>query len=64
MLERMWYKVEYALKDSPKMADQLENCYDSKGVQSGLNGRNLDIILGEVGCICFFSPIHFLTAFV
>ena len=27
-LEGMWNKVEYALKDSRKIADQLEECYD------------------------------------
>ena len=30
VLEGMWNKVEYDLKDSPKMAGQLEECYDFK----------------------------------
>ena len=41
LLEGMWNKVEYALKDSPKLAGQLEECSDSKGMQSALNGRTL-----------------------
>ena len=39
VLEGMWNKVEYSLKDSRKTADQLEECSDSKVVKSGLNGR-------------------------
>ena len=35
----MWNKVEYALKDSQKAAGQLEECFDSKEMQSVLNGR-------------------------
>ena len=31
VLERMWNKVDYALKDSRKMAGQLEECSDSEG---------------------------------
>ena len=38
LLEGMWNKVEYALKDSRKLAGQLEECSDSKGIQSVLNG--------------------------
>ena len=40
LLEVMWNKVESALKDSREMAGQLEDCYDSKGLKSVLNGRN------------------------
>ena len=39
LLEGMWDKVEYALKDSQKSAGQLEECFDSKVMQSVLNGR-------------------------
>ena len=64
VLEGMWNKVEYYLKDSRKLAGQLEECFDSKGVQSGLNGRTLNIIKVNVGCICFLSTMNFLTSFV
>ena len=46
------------------MAGQLEDCSDSRVVQSGLNGRTFKYHFGEVGFICFLSPIHFLTDFV
>ena len=46
LLEGMWDKVEYALKDSKKSAGQLEECYDSKLMQSVFNVRTLDIIFG------------------
>ena len=39
LLEGMWDKVEYALKDSKKSAGQLEECSDSKVMQSVFNGR-------------------------
>ena len=48
VLEGMWNEVEYALKDSRKMSGQLKECSDSKVMKSVLNGRNLNIILGEV----------------
>ena len=35
----MWNKVEYALKDSQKLAGQLEECSYSKGMKNVLNGR-------------------------
>ena len=35
----MWNKLEYVLKDSQKSVCQLEECSDSKGMQSFLNGR-------------------------
>ena len=35
----MWNKVEYALNDSQKAAGRLEECSDSKVMQSLLNGR-------------------------
>ena len=63
LLEGMWYKVEYALKDSKKSAGQLEECSDSKVMQSVFNGRTLNTIFGWVGFICFLNPIHFLTDF-
>ena len=37
VIEGMWDKVKYALKDLQKLSGQLEECSDSKGVQSGLN---------------------------
>ena len=46
LLEVMWYKVEYALKDSKKPAGQLEECSDSKVMQSVFNGRTLNTIFG------------------
>ena len=39
LFEGMWNKIKYALKDSQKLAGQLEECYDSKGIQSVLIGR-------------------------
>ena len=35
----MWNKVDYTLKDSPKSACQLEDCSDTKVMQSILNER-------------------------
>ena len=46
LLEGTHNKVEYVLKYIQKLADQLEDCSDSKGVQSVLNGGTLRIILG------------------
>ena len=46
LLEGMWDKVEYALKDSKKSAGQLEECSDSKVIQSVFNGRTLNTIFG------------------
>ena len=46
LLEGMWDKVEYALKDSKISAGQLEECSDSKVMQSVFNGRNLNTIFG------------------
>ena len=43
-LEGMWDKLEYALKDSKKSAGQLEECSDSRVVQSVFNGRTLNTI--------------------
>ena len=63
LLERIRNKVEYGLKDSKKVACQLEESSYSKRMKNVLNGRTLNIILGEVGFICFLSPINFLTAF-
>ena len=37
VIEGMWNKVDYSLKDSRKMAGQLEECSDSKVTQSVLN---------------------------
>ena len=39
LLEVIWNKVEYYLKDPQKAAGQLEDCSDSKLTQSVLNGR-------------------------
>ena len=66
LLEGMWNKVEYDLKDSRKPAGQLEECSGSKIMQSVFNGRTFKYHLGggRVGCIYFHSPINFLTAFV
>ena len=44
LLEGMWDKVEYALKDSKKSASQLEECSHSKVMQKLFNGRNLNTI--------------------
>ena len=41
LLEGIWNKIDYYLRDSQKLAGQLEECHDSKGMQSVLNGRNL-----------------------
>ena len=38
LLEVMWNKVEYSLKDLRRVAGQVEECSDSKGMQSVLNG--------------------------
>ena len=46
MLEVMWNKVEYALKDSRKIAGQLEECSDSKVIQSVLNGQTFKYNFG------------------
>ena len=64
LLEEMCNEVEYDLKALQESAGQLEECSDSKGMNSVLNGSTLNIILGEAVFICFLSPINFLTAFV
>ena len=46
VLELMWNKLEYALNNSQKMAGQLEECYDSKGMQSVLIGRSFKYYFG------------------
>ena len=46
LLEGMWNKVEYALKDSRKLAGQLEECSDSKLMISELNGRTVKYYFG------------------
>ena len=46
LLEEMWDKVEYALKDSKKSAGQLEECSDSKVMPGLFNGGNLNTIFG------------------
>ena len=60
----MCNKVEYALKESRKMAGQLEECSNSKGMQSVFNGSTFKYHFGEVVFICFLSPISFLADFV
>ena len=47
LLEGMWYKVDYTLKDSPKLACQLEDCSDSKVIQSIFNERTFKYHSGE-----------------
>ena len=64
VLEGMWNKVDFSLRDSRKMTGQLEECYDSKVMQSVLNGRTFKYHFGEGGFVCFLSPINFLTYFV
>ena len=39
MIEGIWNKVDYDFKYSRKAAGQLEECCDSKGMQSVLDGR-------------------------
>ena len=39
LLERIWNKVDYALKDSQKLVGHIEECSNSKVMQIGLNGR-------------------------
>ena len=46
VLEGMWNTVDYALKDSRKMAGQLEECSDSKVMQSVLNVRPFEYNFG------------------
>ena len=41
LLEDLWNKVEYALKYSQKLSGPLEECSNSKVMQSVLNGSNL-----------------------
>ena len=43
---RIGDKVEYDLRDSKKSAGQLEECSDSKVMQSVFNGRTLNTIFG------------------
>ena len=42
VLEGIWNKVEYALNYSQKVACKLEQCSDSKGIQSMLNGDTFE----------------------
>ena len=46
LLEEIYNKVEYDLKDPKKSAGQLKECSDSKVVQSVFNGRTLNNIFG------------------
>ena len=46
VLEGMWNKVECALRDSIKAAVQLEECSNSKGTKSVLNGRTFKYHFG------------------
>ena len=59
-----WNKVEHALKDSKELTGKSEECSDSKGIKSVLNGRAFKYSFGEVGFVCFLNPVKFLTAFV
>ena len=42
----MWNKVEYDLKDSRKVADQLEESSGSKGMHNVFNGRTFKYHFG------------------
>ena len=46
LLEGMWDKVEYSLKDSKKSAGQLEEYSDSKLIQIPFNRSTLNTIFG------------------
>ena len=46
VLEGMWNKVEYALNELRKMTGQLEECSDSKGMKSVLNGSTFKYHFG------------------
>ena len=41
LIEGIWNKVDYDFKYSRKAAGQLEECCDSKGMQSVLNGSEV-----------------------
>ena len=64
LLEEMWNEVEYALKGLRKSAGQLEDCSDSKGMQSVLNGSTLNIFWGRQ--VSYASSVlqNLLTTFV
>ena len=64
LLEGEWNKVEYGLMNSEKVTGQLEEFYDSKGIQTVFNGRTFEYHFVEICFICFPSTINFLTAFV
>ena len=64
VLEGIWNNLEYVLKDSQKMAGQLEECSGSKVMETMLNGRTFRCHFGEVGFIYFLSSINFLMVFV
>ena len=44
----MWNKVEYDWKDSQNVAGHLEECYDSKEMQSVLNWMTFECYFGGV----------------
>ena len=48
VLRVMWNKVERTLKDSQKISGRLEECSDSKGIKSELNGRTFKYYFGGV----------------
>ena len=63
LLEEMWNKVQYALKYSKKSAGQLEECSDSKVIQSVFNGRNLNTIFWVGRFHILPQSYNFITAF-
>ena len=46
LLETMWNKLEYALRDSQKAAGHFEDFSDLKLIQSVFNGRNFKYPFG------------------
>ena len=46
LLEGMWNKIEYDLKDSQELAGQLEECSDSRVMKSLLNRRTFKYHFG------------------
>ena len=64
LLEVIWNKVENDLNYSRKDSGKLEECFDSKLIQSVLSGKSFSYHLGELVFIWFLSPIDFFTNFV
>ena len=62
--EVMCNAVAYDLTDSKKAAAQLENCYDSKGMQNVLNGSTFKYHLWGSTFHMLPQSYIFLTDFV